>query len=400
MSSSKRSPLPAVTGVRFFLALWVIALHMTTVNIPFRDLVSHCPSFVGKVIAAGASAVGVFFLLSGFVLAYNYDLGKKWDAAVRLRFWAARLARIYPVYLLAVFLAIPSLIAGIVKAHSVDRYAVTTGLAAMLLLLQAWIPNDALFLVGPAWSLSAEAFFYICFPFLGKLLWKIERRSLNWLALAGLWLTACLTSYLIAIWKAPFFLSSALPETAWTEVIKFDPAVRLPEFLAGVVLCRIFLSLEQRKPSSSLLRNGTFLSLCGLAAGMFALSHVYQLPPALLHDGLLLPATATIILGLSLGGGWLVRWLSRPRIVLLGQMSYAMYLLHLPLYSFAAAANKRLVHNRTEAGISFVLYLAVLLGVCYLAFYKIEEPSRRAILKKLFPNKPTPEPKLVAADPF
>src|SRR5262245_31988850 len=52
----------------------------------------------------GYLAVGLFFLLSGFILAYTYD-GQIEGTRNRLRFWEARFARIYPVYLLSLVLA-------------------------------------------------------------------------------------------------------------------------------------------------------------------------------------------------------------------------------------------------------------------------------------------------------
>ncbi len=405
MSAAKRLPLPAITGVRFFLALWVIALHMTVANVAFKGLVGRSPALIREVIQAGASAVGIFFLLSGFVLAYNYDLGRKWDSSQRWRFWTARFARIYPVYCLALVVAIPSLVAGTVKAGPLHPGSLAVGAGAVLLLVQAWIPNDAEFWGGPAWSLSVEAFFYLCFPFLGRLLWKVERRGLQWITLAGLWLTACGVSYWIAEWKAPWFLHAADYDTVWSLVIKFNPAIRLPEFLAGVMLCKIFVSYGQEKTLPSRFGRGTFLCLFGLAAGLGVLSQDYRLPPAVLHDGLLLPATAAVILGLSRGGGWIGRWLSLPTIVLLGQVSYAMYLLHMPLYSYFAAANKRVVHNQAEAWMSFILFLGCLITACCVTFFWLEEPSRKAVLRKLHGEKPfrrsKPElPEPVAADPF
>jgi peptidoglycan/LPS O-acetylase OafA/YrhL len=405
VARSPRPGLPAITGIRFFLALWVIAMHMAEADSAFKGLVNRFALSLRAIVATGPLAVGVFFLLSGFVLAYNYNLGQPWSTAQRLRFWAARLARVYPVYVLALVLGLPSLVFGTLKNGPLHPAALATGEGAVLLLVQAWIPHDALFWGGPAWSLSVEAFFYLCFPFAGRLLWKMERRGVQWLALGGLWLTACSASWAIAAWKAPWFLSSAAhADTAWSELIKFDPLIRLPEFLAGVILCKIFVTSRRTSPGRDSLR-GPLLYLCGAAAALVVLAHAYDLPPAVLHDGLLLPATAAIILGLSFGGGWLARWLSRPWIVVLGQASYSMYLLHIPLYSYFAAADKRLVHSPAEAWASFLLYVVCLFAVCCVTFFKLEEPARRGILKKLYPNKPAIQHEAerapaAAADPF
>jgi peptidoglycan/LPS O-acetylase OafA/YrhL len=390
MTSPKRVPLPAITGIRVLLALWVVALHIDTINLTFAHLVDRAPVTLQDAIHSGASAVGIFFLLSGFVLAYNYDLSRPWRSLQRSRFWIARIARIYPVYAFALLLAIPSLIAGTVKAGPIHPASILVGMASVILLLQAWIPQDALFWGGPAWSLSVEVFFYLTFPFLGCLLWKIEQRRFQILTLAALWLSACILSYTLALWKAPWFLghTSAL-ETSWTEIIKFNPLVRLPEFLAGIILCKLYLSLQQRPTSLLPPGGGALLYLRGFAIAIAVITQERHLPPAVLHDGLLMPATAAVILGLSFGGGPIWRLLSHPTVVLLGQASYAMYLLHMPLYSYFGASGKRLVHTPTEGWILLLLYLIALIGLSCATFLKLEEPSRKVILARLSPARPS-----------
>jgi peptidoglycan/LPS O-acetylase OafA/YrhL len=390
MTSPKRIPLPAITGIRVLLALWVVALHMDTINLTFAHFVGRTPVPVQDAIHSGASAVGIFFLLSGFVLAYNYDLSQPWRSSQRSRFWIARVARIYPVYAFALLLAIPSLIAGTLKAGPIHPASMLVGMASVTVLLQAWIPQDALFWGGPAWSLSVEAFFYLTFPVLGCLLWKVERRRFQILTLATLWLSACILSYTLALWKAPWFLGHrSILETPWTEVIKFNPLVRLPEFLAGIILCKLYLSLQQRPISLLPPGGGTILYLPGFALALAVITQEHHLPPAILHDGLLLPATAAVILGLSFGGGPVWRWLCHPIVVLLGQASYAMYLLHMPLYSYFGASGKRLVHTPTEDWILLLLYLIALITLSCATFLKLEEPLRRVILARFSPARPS-----------
>ena len=403
---TKRASLPAITGIRFFLAMWVVVLHMAATNPATEGLMRHMPRWIAESVDAGACAVGIFFLLSGFVLAYTYDLGVAWKRGLRLRFWAARFARIYPVYFLALLLGLPALFAGLLKSSAgIQRLPLAGGMAAVLLLVQSWIPDDALLWGGPAWSLSAEAFFYLCFPFLGALLWRVSRTRSMLLALIGLWLTVCGLSYGIAAVWAPWFLKYGVGgETQWTEVIKFNPLVRLPEFLAGIVLCKLYLSLKERREGWFRPGRGAVLYVPGMLALVAIVSQQEHLPPAVLHDGLMLPASAAMILGLSLGGGWIARLLSRPTLVVLGQASYAVYLLHMPVYSFFAASGKRLAHTATGQWVVLVAYLVCLMGVCLLAFFKLEEPARKGILK-IFDRKvglkiQAREPEPAAADPF
>ncbi len=287
------------------------------------------------------------------------------------------------MYVFALLLAVPSLIAGTLKAGPVHPISMLVGIASVIALLQAWIPRDALFWGGPAWSLSVEAFFYLTFPFLGYLFWKVERRRFQVLALIALWLSACALSFALAFWKAPWFLGhKIILETPWTAVIKFNPLIRLPEFLAGIILCKLYLSLRQKPISILSPGNGAFLYLPGFALALGVITQGHHLPPAILHDGFLLPATAAMILGLSLGGGPVWRWLSHPTIVLLGQASYAMYLLHMPLYSYFAVAGKHLVHTDVAAWVLLLLYFIALIALSCATFLRLEEPLRRVILAR------------------
>ena len=91
--SARKPPLPALTGIRTLLAIFIILFHFTPPHLgllyPFID--------------NGYVFVGVFFLISGYVLTYNYaDRGK---ALVKRDFWLARFSRLYPVYLLVLLIS-------------------------------------------------------------------------------------------------------------------------------------------------------------------------------------------------------------------------------------------------------------------------------------------------------
>ena len=129
---------------------------------------------------SGYLAVGLFFVLSGFVLAYNYPLGESWSSGYRQRFAVARFARIYPAYCIGLLLSAPWValsLAGNISVIRMCKALITAGLTWTL--LQAWIPQTAMAWNGPGWSLSVESAFYCCFPFLGPVLWRLSRpRSL------------------------------------------------------------------------------------------------------------------------------------------------------------------------------------------------------------------------------
>src|SRR6476661_1182191 len=95
-----RALLPALTGVRFFAAFYVVLFHFTLWYF------AAAPQWVRNIVSSGYVGVDLFFVLSGFVLTYTY-LVPGASHVPRREFWVARIARIYPMYLVALALALP-----------------------------------------------------------------------------------------------------------------------------------------------------------------------------------------------------------------------------------------------------------------------------------------------------
>src|ERR1035437_477263 len=87
----KLPPIKSLTSLRFFAAIYVVLFHESANP-------GHFVFFplAARFVASGFTAVTLFFVLSGFILAYNYDRIRS-----RREFWISRFARIYPVYFLS-----------------------------------------------------------------------------------------------------------------------------------------------------------------------------------------------------------------------------------------------------------------------------------------------------------
>lgn len=198
--------LDSLTALRFPAAAAVVACH------------SEHVTGVGDGLGRLQAAVTVFFVLSGFVITWGC-LGMDWRT-----FYRRRVARIVPLYMAACLLG---LVVGMVVAG--DRYRPLT-LVSTATLTQAWFPvNWTLAKVDvPVWSLSVEAFFYLVFPLVGRRLARLPRRQRRVL------LVCCVA--FTALWSLGIG-SSAHPSdlTVWATGVL--PVVRLPEFLAGALLC-------------------------------------------------------------------------------------------------------------------------------------------------------------------
>src|SRR5437763_10072877 len=143
--------LKALTSVRFFAALHVALYHLVR---PFDLWGPLAPLF-----SSGYVAVSFFFLLSGFILTYSHALEYERGKGNPTKFYVARFARIYPVYLLT------TLAAGWIMRGQFDKPIHIVAFLADLLALQTWSVRTANFFNIPAWSISTEAFFYFVFPF-------------------------------------------------------------------------------------------------------------------------------------------------------------------------------------------------------------------------------------------
>ena len=357
--------LPALTSVRFVAALQVVFYHFVSP--------AALPWFVAGIVGAGYTGVSFFFVLSGFVLAYNYLPSGSAAVFDRTKFWVARFARIYPLYVFALGIAFAVTLYEFHHSHvALHQYLVKFGqLLLALTMQQAWTTESSQIIDPPAWSLSDEAFFYLIFPWVGLALLKLRTASLG-RALGVFWLLSLaapvlyLLSQLNPLISAPGF---------WAQAVQFTPIFRMPEFLLGVAAGVLFGRLGPLSARASTWLTAGAAGLCLIVLGLSA-----HLPNVLLHNGLLSPLYALVIVGLASGGGPLGRLLSLRLPILLGEASYAIYLLHVPLWDVVAVALRTVIRPFGHSFVlSFPIYLPIVLVVSVCTYLLIEKPARRRI---------------------
>jgi peptidoglycan/LPS O-acetylase OafA/YrhL len=373
--------LEALTGLRFLAAAHVLFFHAGVVQLP------GVPEWIRNMAGHADLSVSLFFVLSGFILTYNYydpDCGCRVSDR---QFWAARIARVYPVYLLGLLLALPLLLADLAADDLGLSIAKVAAIVLVLCLVQSWLPETAWFWNFPSWSLSDEAFFYWCFP------WSMRRlRS---------WTRGQLALGMVAIWliaQAPPVIAQTLgPEGAQlvdtaamprlTRVVQMNPLLRLPDFVFGILLGQLYLleSAAGRSSQRRFQRWGAALAITGLGLLIVAVSVRPEYPfPLTLSRSLTAPLNGLLIFGLALGGGPLWVLLSSRFMVLLGNASYALYLLHIPVIYWTYTAAR--AWFGAESPISWALLVAdviVAIGVSVLAYLLVEEPMRRVLRQRL-----------------
>jgi peptidoglycan/LPS O-acetylase OafA/YrhL len=239
-------------------------------------------------------------------------------------------------------------------------------LAADLLLVQSWSTRTAIFFLAPAWTLSCEAFFYLTFPWLILHLRPRSNGSAT-VTVAALWIltTAAPLWYLHHVFGLKTHLWIPEHDSDLLNRIQFTPIFHLPQFLAGMVLGWIAV---ERPPHP---RTARRLTLAGLLTLTAALACSQHLPYILLHNGLLLPAYAALILGLTQPNP-LSDALSTRALILLGEASFALYLYHwffawyMPNHSLASVAWK----------------VAVCIALSVAVHLLVERPARKSLLRR------------------
>jgi len=297
---SRAGNLAPLTGLRACAALLVFAGHLEHLGLTDQQEgeLRACKIFTQR-----TTAVGLFFALSGFVLAYRH--GAERGAAAASSFLRGRLKRLLPLYLIAVTAYVP---VGI--AHH-DRPAY---LSAQYLGLQAWIPNPHAWFTwhGGAWSVSTEFFFYLCFPLVLPLLRRL-RSQLDVVVVWGqVWLT------LLVVWVVRIYLQHGSGLDFW--VYPFPP-VRLLEFLLGALTATLF---QQRSARPLPLGAGPLGSallvilLCTVPGAEYK---------PLAYPLLFVPCFSLLLYFLASSRGLSARALSSPALQWAGETSYAFYLL-------------------------------------------------------------------------
>jgi peptidoglycan/LPS O-acetylase OafA/YrhL len=356
----KPARLNALTGLRCFAAINIVLFHFSN------------PKWFGwlaPVVDAGYVSVSYFILLSGFVLTYNYSARARVGEMDRVRFWKARFARTYPIYLLGLLFSWGT-VAREYASHTHGMF--WAGMALTPLLLQGWIPAIATFLNTPAWTMSAEAFYYAFFPWVAR--WKRpQRASTQVLKLGGVWLLGMLPGALYMVFNPDGIAHvNRWSYGHWLWALKYTPYAHVASFIFGVLLA----GLDEIMARQSRLR--FWLALGGFAGiyGLLALGPL--VPYAILHDGLLMPLFACIVLGLA-GENPLASALGKRPLVLLGEASYCLYMLHFSLWNLIHQTHilNRLGISRFDPWVSYLLLIALAM----VALYLVEKPAQRQLRK-------------------
>lgn len=344
--------IASLTSLRGLLAVWVVLYHF------WNDVVRLFPSAeaVSPLVRVGDLAVPAFFLLSGFVLAYNYgDRFGRWDTRAAVRFLGLRLARVYPVHLVSLLAVLAMVVvSGRLGYQLTDSGYTARDFVLNLLLMQTWVPDFTLNWNYPAWSISSEWFAYLVFP----LAVRVGLRHL--------------TSPLRAAVAGTVAVAGAIAVMVWWRPWPFYELVLVvPTFFAGATVYWLLLG-----------RIGAGRSAVGrwvpVALVLAAVAVTFTRTPALVSGALLVCSIGLIVALAWLGGGCHRIWTVRP-VVALGEVSYSLYMTHTLAQKvvYKLLPSSRFVDSGPVAKVGvLVVYAVLVLAFCLATYYLVERPCR------------------------
>jgi peptidoglycan/LPS O-acetylase OafA/YrhL len=309
---------------------------------------------------AGHFAVPGFFILSGFVLAFNYSARfSAWPPRRVLGFWALRLARIYPVHIVTL-LAVAAMVAVADRLgyELTDAGYSTRDFILNVFLVHTWVPEFRLNWNYPSWSISSEWFAYLIFPFAAAVLLPQVATPRRALALVVL----CLAG------AGVMFTAGDFP---FRELL-----IVVPTFFAGMAI--FALTRDRTVAAGRLARHLPELLLAALVAACFIAGAVGTLAIILALFGLVF-VLARIA---DQPHCW---WIAKP-LVYLGEGSYSLYMTHTlaqkVLYRLLPTSRFESSDWLTRAIIT-AAYIAAIIAACLASYYLVERPCRRWFRQRL-----------------
>lgn len=361
--------IKALTGLRIIAAVWVVLFH-------FRPLLrAAAPDFsdaLAPVLNCGAQGVDLFFILSGFVLTWNYldRMGWSWSTRATAHFLWLRLARVWPVYLVTLQLAavwvIFTLHVGHVPSKDVSQLTAVS-YVRQLLLVQLWFQPffDGSSWDGPAWSISAEWLAYLLFGLLVLVIFRMAHatraRNLIWLSIA-----ASLPPVLLLLATGQFY-------TPWSWLPRI-----VMQFIAGSLVAA---AVTRLRPTDRARRGAGYVSALLIVAivGLLYLLDAHPVPGVTDSSGLVDVLFVPLVMTLAMGLGSLPALLSTPMMVFGGQISFCLYMVHELVHTAWtwAAEQFQLTLQGSGGKLTVVGLLAITAGIAIVLFHIVEEPARR-----------------------
>jgi peptidoglycan/LPS O-acetylase OafA/YrhL len=288
----------------------------------------------------------------------------------------ARFARVYPLYVLVVGYFI-------VRQHALGQS--NAAWWEQVVAVQAWDPDltHSYRFDPPSWSIGVEFFLYACFPLLVLALRRLRRPRTTLIVAAGVaGAMVALAAWFTASGRAD--LSKLDPGSAHRWLFRM-PLTRIGDFMLGIIAARLYI--ETRDRPAALTRVGAMLATGAALAIVAVMAWPAVLFTAWSWDVAYAVPAVVLIFGLAVAPtSWLARGLALPFVVLLGEASYALYLVHFPAIEFLGGGRWAVATSPTTVTYeAFTLAAVVCLAV---GLHVVVERPARVYLRRLLVRTP------------
>jgi peptidoglycan/LPS O-acetylase OafA/YrhL len=414
-SVGRRPDVPALTGLRFLAAFSVLLAHGLSATVADNAAPQGAVYWLMQSSGLGMT---LFFVLSGFVIHYNYSglvTDGRWRGMAAF-FWA-RFARLYPLFLLMMLVYV--LVSQRHVAYWTGRpeqiNAIFQALPYFLLSIQSWIYKliDGGSLIDairggspPTWSISTEWFFYFAYPLIAWLILRARAPAII-LLVVGLWCvlwTAFSTGLYdrtaqIDAWAVGRFGPIAGVQNHEDSFVRWllyaSPYLRIGEFILGALTAQLYVALQRREVARG---ENAFGGALFWAAALSVLLVTYveyspDVPMTIFRkmnmNFALAPSAALLVFCAARYQSAASRLLTSRPAIALGEASYSIYLVHSIVLISAVKLTGNVVHGTAYNVAKLIVLMAIVVAISLLLYAYYEAPAR-SWLRRRWRGRPAP----------
>ena len=355
-----------LTSLRFFFALMVFVSHLLFLE--YSE--SKASNWIfSSAFREGYIGVSFFFILSGFILAYNYQESILKNQKSKKTFYIARIARIFPLHVLTFLLALPLSYKIFFENKTLWFGRALTNIS----LTQSFIPFREIYFSFnlPSWSISDEMFFYLAFPFLILLIPNFKHFK---------------TFIILSIVALVPLLTFIIPDNYYHQIFYIHPFIRIVDFIVGIIVFNIYRSCSTKvfKISYDFLEISALILLL-----IFFLCHQW-IPQVALYSFYYWLPMSYLIFAFSYQKGKISKLLSKEIFIHLGEISFGFYMFHWLIIQYFLSVNSKLLNIESDAIVTIIIFFISLI-ISHLSFIYFEKPMNKYVKKILDYKKPIPK---------
>lgn len=360
--------LNALTGLRGIAAYSVLIAH----SISTSFIYSGTSPFAAYSTRLAYFGMSLFFVLSGFVIHYNYAKLIQSDGFIDggYKFIVARIARLYPLYGLMILFTMDCLPSTIFHNKQWAELAFAT-------MTQSWF-NLQMLTFPPAWSISTEWFFYFAFIFMVPFFERIKRP----LVVMGIFLigTFLFMPYYLKL-QGNFYAKA----DGW--VTYFSPFTRIFDFIGGILASKAYLMRADDQKKISIFNFGFIIALVTACISIIAFDPLNATKySVLLSNFVYTPFIAPLLYMLCKYDIALSRALCSKALMFMGEISYSVYLLGFMIMTGLGAAYvnpKATPMAYINSSIKVFVIVTFTTFIAYGCYNLFEKPMRDWVRRKL-----------------